>query len=87
MADIRIHDGMAFDFSDVVAMELVGRYTDEPTQIRIIFKQRPVYVENPETTESVLHFVQDEANFEYPEYEQAVKVLEELTDLWKKTKE
>lgn len=80
-------DGITIDYSKVIGIELENRYFSGQTQIRVIFGTRKEYIYNPESGEYELHDITDEAHFPYPEYEQAERVIEEMTDAWIKTKQ
>lgn len=75
-------DGITIDFAKVVGIELENRYFSGQTQIRVIFSTRKEYVYNPETCGYDIHEITDEAHFPYPEYEQAQRVIEDMTNEW-----
>ena len=79
-------EGITLDLSQVIAIELQGRYSDKPMGIRVIFKLRKEYVYNPETESYELHDFRDEAFFDFPEYETACVACSEWRDLWRKYK-
>lgn len=79
-------DGITIDYAKVIGIELENRYFSGPTQIRVIFATRKEYVYNPETLEYEIHEITDEAHFPYPEYEQAQRVIEDMTKEWIKNK-
>lgn len=80
-------DGITIDYSRVIGIELENRYFSGLTQIRVIFATRKEYVFNPDTGINELVEITDEAHFPYPEYEQAQRVIEEMTETWIKVKQ